>query len=64
MRLPAHEVHTKATDHIRSKPTVKFLGPRDDASAFVMSRKIRDNKKVKPTNFQKWVKKFKSLGDP
>ena len=45
-------------------PTIRFSKLGDDASGFAPCREFKDNKKVRPTNFQKWVKNFNSLGDP
>ena len=63
-RPSAHEVHSKATDHTRPTPTVRFFGVGDDVSAFAPCREFKDTRRVRPTNFQKWVKKFNGLGDP
>ena len=64
MRLSIHEVHSKATDHTRPTPAVRFSGLADDVSAFAPRREFKDNRRVRPTNFQKWVKKFNGSGDP
>ena len=37
-RLSTHEVHTRAIDHTKPKPVVRFLGLGDDASAFTPHR--------------------------
>ena len=64
MRPSAHEVHSKAIDHTRPTPAVRFLQLGDDASAFAPCRDFKDTRRVRPTNFHKWVKKFNGLGDP
>ena len=63
-RPSAHEVHIKVNEYTKPTPIVRFLGPRDNASAFAVSREIKENKNVRPANFQNWVKKFNNLGDP
>ena len=64
MRPSAHEVHSKATDHTRPTPAVRFFGLADDVSAFAPCREFKDNRRVRPANFHKWVKKFNGLSDP
>ena len=63
-RPSAHEVHSKATDHTRPTPAVRFFGLADDVSAFAPRKEFKDNRRVRPANFQKWVKKFNGSGDP
>ena len=63
-RPSAHEVHSKATDHTRPTPAVRFSGLRDDVSVFTPRREFKDNRRVRLANFQKWVKKFNESGDP
>ena len=54
-RPSAHEVHSKATDHTRPTPDVRFLGLGDDPSAFAPCKEFKDTRSVRPSNFQKWV---------
>ena len=63
-RPSAHEVHSKATDHTRPTPTARFSGLADDVSAFAPRREFKDNRRVRPANFQKWIKKFNGSSDP
>ena len=64
-KMPStHDVYTKATEHTRPTPAVRFSGLGDNVSAFAPHREFKDIKRVRPTNFQKWVKKFNGLGDP
>ena len=44
--------------------TTRFLDPKEEVSAFFPGRSGYDSWKVRPSNFQKWVKKFKGMGDP
>ena len=46
MTPSAHEVYTKVNEYTRPTPTVRFFGPRDDASAFAVSKEIKENRKV------------------
>ena len=64
MRPSAHEVHLKATDHTRPTLAVWFSRLVDNVSAFAPCKEFKDNKRVRPANFQKWVKKFNGSGDP
>ena len=64
MRPSAHEVHSKATDHTRTTPAIRFSRLVDDVSAFAPRKEFKDNRRVRPANFQKWVKKFNGSGDP
>ena len=63
-RPSAHEVHSKAIDHTRPTPAIRFFGLGDDVSDFTPRREFKDSRRVRPVNFQKWVKKFNGLGDP
>ena len=64
MRPLAHEVHTRATNHTRPTRAIRFSRLGDDASAFIPCREFKDTKTLRPTNFQKWVKKFNGPSDP
>ena len=46
------------------KPTRRTLDAREEASAYFLGRMIHDTRRVRPANFQKWVKKFNGSGDP
>ena len=46
------------------KPTMRMIDTRQEASAYFPGRMIHDTRRVRPTNFQKWVKKFNGSGDP
>ena len=46
------------------KPTMRTLDAREEASAYFLGRMIHEMRRVRPTNFQKWVKKFNGSGDP
>ena len=46
------------------KPTTRMLDAREEASAYFLGRMIHDTRRVRPANFQKWVKKFNGSGDP
>ena len=37
---------------------------REEASAYFWGRIIYETRRVRLTNFQKWVKKFNGSGDP
>ena len=63
-RTLAHEVHSKAIDHAKPTPAIRFLGMGDDTSAFAPRREFKDTKRVRLASFQKWVKKFNGSGDP
>ena len=41
-----------------------MLDAREEASSYFLGRMIHDTRRVRPANFQKWVKKFKEMGDP
>ena len=45
-------------------PTIRMEDAREEASAFFLGRAMHESKRVRPTNFQKWVKKFNGLGNP
>ena len=60
----AHEVHSKATNHTRPTLAIRFFGLGDDVSAFAPHKEFKDNRRVRPANFQKWVKKFNGSGNP
>ena len=47
----AHEMHSKATNHTRPTPTIRFFGLGDDVSAFAPFKEFKDTKSVRPTNF-------------
>ena len=49
---------------IASKPTKRTSTPREEASIPFPMRSSSDPRKVRPLDFQKWVKKFNGMGDP
>ena len=59
----AHEVPSKPISLTKSH--VKFAETRDGTDAFIPGgRGAYDSRRVRPNNFQKWVKKFSGSGDP
>ncbi len=59
----AHEVPSKPISSTKSH--VKFTETRDGTDAFIPGgRGAYDSRRVRPNNFQKWVKKFSGSGDP
>ena len=64
MRPSAHEVHSKAIDHTRPTLAVRFFGLGDNIDAFAPCKEFKDNRRVRPANFQKWAKKFNGSSDP
>ena len=64
IRSLAHEVHTRANNPTKPTPAIRFLGLGDDVSTFTPHKEFKDNRRVRPANFEKWVKKFNGLGDP
>ena len=55
------EVPTRPTHS--QKPTLRMNDTREEASAYFPGRMVHDARRVRPANFQKWVKKFNGSGD-
>ena len=63
-RPSAQGVQRKALP-TKSVQTVKFSGIDEEMSGHTSGKKSFDhNRKVRPSNFQKWVKKYNGSGDP
>ena len=60
--IEAHEV--PLTFPTISKPTVRISMPREEASVPFSTRSSSEPRRVRPADFQKWVKKFNGTGDP
>ena len=60
--VAAHEVPT-FTPHT-TKPTERMPDSRGEPSAHFPRQSSLEPREVRPSNFQKWVKKFNGLGDP
>ena len=46
------------------KTNPRITDAREEASAYFPGRMIHETRRVRPANFQKWVKKFNGSGDP
>ena len=46
------------------KPTTRMLDAKEEASSYFLGRMIHETRRVRPANFQKWVKKLNNSGDP
>ena len=60
--IEAHEM--PLTFPTPSKPMVRISMPREEASVQFPTRGSSEPRKVRPANFQKWVKKLNRMGDP